>query len=377
MLGIRFSILAVLFLVCGTLSAHNDVEGDTIVAKKRSVVGRVWNAINSVINEFSNVDTAYIEPQHYKFQVMGLNTNRFEYYHLQMSETSSVTFAPEVSSTFGPYVGYSLLFLGQTFQLNQLYIGDNKKNINFSLYTSLFGGDLSYSENDNYKIRSVSVDNVKVPELENIIGRGFGGFNVKSFSVNLYYIANHRKHSYPATYNQSTCQKVSCGSPLFGIGYSNYSMSLDWDAMEQMAAVYLPGVVLPDDDLLRFNNLTYRTLKLYSGYSYNWVFARNWLLGSSVSVSLNYNNSHGDDYKLYKFFDKFEFKNISVGGLGRVGLVWNNTRMFAGASAQIHAATFHHYKYSINNIFGNANFYVGFNFGKKKAYRTPGKIFEF
>jgi hypothetical protein len=48
-----------------------------------------------------------------------------------------------------------------------------------------------------------------------------------------------------------------------------------------------------------------------------------------------------------------------------MGIVWNNTRWYAGTSAVFHTYNYSKSQFSTNNMFGNVNFYVGFNFGKR------------
>ena len=50
----------------------------------------------------------------------------------------------------------------------------------------------------------------------------------------------------------------------------------------------------------------------------------------------------------------------------RLGLVWNNAKWFAGASAIYHTYHYHQDKLRADNIFGQLNIYVGYNFWRKK-----------
>ena len=65
----------------------------------------------------------------------------------------------------------------------------------------------------------------------------------------------------------------------------------------------------------------------------------------------------------------FSFSNFNIDGIGRFGLVYNDTRWYAGASAIIRAYTYKKEQFAANNIFGNLNVYFGYNFGLKKEYR--------
>ena len=73
---------------------------------------RVINGLYSFVKDFSRVDTTYIEPQHYNFQVMLQNTNTYEVYRLQTKNGVGLTLAPRPTYKLGPYVGWRWIFLG-------------------------------------------------------------------------------------------------------------------------------------------------------------------------------------------------------------------------------------------------------------------------
>lgn len=351
---------------------------------KKSFFSLVMKGIKRFIGEFNTFDTLYIEPQHYKFQAMWQITNSFEQFRLKSGKGNHVDLSPDVNTRMGPYVGYSLIFLGYTLQLNNLYIGNTKKSFNLSLYTALFGVDFYYRDNKKFKIRELFENNKELYLPHDVYENIFDGFHVKYWGFNTYYIFNHRRHSYPAAYNQSTCQKRSSGSPLAGFGYGKYDISMDWEKLREFipkeavgnaeSSANSSGILGRDE---YFDNLDYESFSLYGGYSYNWVFAKNWLLGTSATLALSYNKSRGENKINNNFFDDFKFSNMIFDGVGRIGIVWNNTRLFAGAVAQIHSYNYSKEHLMVNNIFGNLNLYVGFNIGKKKKYRSKGKWFEF
>ena len=351
---------------------------------KKSFFSLVMKGIKRFIGEFKTFDTLYIEPQHYKFQAMWQITNSFEQFRLKSGKGNHVDLSPDVNTRMGPYVGYSLIFLGYTLQLNNLYIGNTKKSFNLSLYTALFGVDFYYRDNKKFKIRELFENNKELYLPHDVYENIFDGFHVKYWGFNTYYIFNHRRHSYPAAYNQSTCQKRSSGSPLAGFGYGKYDISMDWEKLREFipkeavgnaeSSANSSGILGRDE---YFDNLDYESFSLYGGYSYNWVFAKNWLLGTSATLALSYNKSRGENKINNNFFDDFKFSNMIFDGVGRIGIVWNNTRLFAGAVAQIHSYNYSKEHLMVNNIFGNLNLYVGFNIGKKKKYRSKGKWFEF
>ena len=87
----------------------------------------------------------------------------------------------------------------------------------------------------------------------------------------------------------------------------------------------------------------------------------------SLSASLAYLHTISETAKTkVSTFDDFNFNKFTIDGITRMGLVYNTSRWYAGASAIFHAYNYHEKTFSTNNIFGNVNVYVGFNFGRRK-----------
>ena len=71
--------------------------------------------------------------------------------------------------------------------------------------------------------------------------------------------------------------------------------------------------------------------------------------------------------------DIFQFKNFNIDGIGRFGLVYNNMRWYAGASAILHTYNYQKSQFSTNNTFGNFNIYTGYNFGTRHRHHKHKK----
>ena len=208
---------------------------------KANILGSIARGIKRFIGEFNTYDTTYIEPQHYKFQAMLQMSSMFQQFTLYQDDVHKLSLSPDVNTRIGPYVGYSLIFLGYTLQLNNLYIGNNKKTFNLSLYTSLIGADIFINNNNKFKIKDIISADATSGIAEAMYNVEFGGFNVNYWGFNTYYIFNHRRHGYPAAYNQSTCQKRSAGSPLVGFGFGRYNMEMDWQQLDNLIAHHVPS----------------------------------------------------------------------------------------------------------------------------------------
>ena len=340
--------------------------------EKKGFFKKVGGFFARHFKDFNKIDTSYIEPQHYDLAAMLQNTNTYETYRISSKSGQAISFAPELTYRIGPYFGWRWVFLGYTFDISHVSNSDKKKEFDLSFYSNLAGIDLYYRKTgDDYKIRDIrfgvdreDIDDIDIP---------FSGLNVGIIGFNLYYIFNHKKFSYPAAFNQSTVQRRSCGTALMGIGYTRHSIELDYEKL-QYTLDNLPidvtkeyGTVKLDSGLM-FNNVKYANFSVSGGYAYNWVFARNWLLGVSLSVALTFNQSIGNllnDQK--ERFRDFSIRNITLDGTGRLGLVWNNTKWYAGMSAILHSYNYRVSQFSTNNSFGSLNFYFGLNFLRKKG----------
>ena len=67
---------------------------------------RQLHKAKNTLYRFNDIDSNYIEPQHYNFTVMLQNTNTYEVYRLNNKEGQSITFAPEPNIRIGPYFGW-------------------------------------------------------------------------------------------------------------------------------------------------------------------------------------------------------------------------------------------------------------------------------
>lgn len=351
-----------------TIFKHNSKDSLTRARHKKTFFHRLGNTFTCFFREFSHVDTTYIEPQKYIYTAMLQNTNTYEVYHLKSKSGQNITFAPEMSYRLGPYLGWRWIFLGYTLDLTHISRSDRKKNkseIDLSLYSSMFGIDFFWRETgNNYKIRSINLgDRIDTSPLE---GNDFDGVQASIKGFNIYYIFNHHKFSYPAAYSQSTRQKRSAGSPLLGIGYTRQSLSVDWEKLGSMIEDRLNTTSLDAgiDSSLLFSKVKYTDISISGGYSYNWVFAHNWLFNASLSLALAYKQSYQDMQKSHFTMRDFKFSNFNIDGIGRFGLVYNNMKWYAGASAILHSYNYRKSNFSTNNFFGSVNFYIGFNFGK-------------
>lgn len=379
----RLWTLLISLLFFGAKTADAQMQDTTTVAtkntkEKRGVFHAIGNVFTKLFRNFNTIDTTYIEPQHYNYTAMLQNTNTYESYSIKSSSGQKFSFSPKPSVKIGPYIGWRWVFLGYTFDINHLESSNTKSEFDLSLYSSMLGIDLYYRKSgDDYRITSAHLGEGYGQDVLKRVP--FGGLSVGIKGGDLYYIFNHKRFSYPAAFSQSTRQKKSCGSLLLGIGYTAHSLSLDYDALKTVVDDYVgkhpdensKGVTLNED--FNFKSVKYESYSASIGYAYNWVFLRNCLFSASLSGAVAYKNTRADVAKHNVSFEDFNFKNFNFDGIGRFGVVWNNDKVYAGASTILHSYNYKKSRFSSSSYFGSLNIYAGINFGLKHAYKKQNK----
>lgn len=343
--------------------AETEEPADTV---KR--MDKMRAAVKNTVRDFDRLDTVYIEPQHYIFTVMLQATHNYDIFTLRGidRDAQSVTFAPDMKMKVGPYFGWKWFFAGYTFELGNVNFQRIKQQLDLSIYSSQVGIDIFYRRTGNdYKLRDAWLgDGVNTAPLER---QPFDGVKAGITGFNAYYIFNHGRFSYPAAFSQSTQQKVSCGSWMAGLGYTRNSLDFNHEKLQRLINQCMGTASVPLDSALMFRDVTYDNYSLSGGYAYNWVFAKDWLFAASLQAAVAYKKSEGDVEG--GGLGDFNFKNINLDGIGRFGLVYNNSRWYAGASVIVHTNNYHRSRFRTNNTFGSMNMYVGYNFCLKKKYK--------
>lgn len=352
---------AVNFLVapCKNLNTTFSMNGmvtDSIYPKK--------NIVKSVIDYFmGDWDTLYVSPNKYNFAFLSNYMTNYQYYNLNSTFPNDqrilLTHPPQ--DRIGFYIGWQFLFLGWSFSVDDIFNNrngpDNGSSFQLSLYSSKFGIDLmQIKTGNNFRLRKIS--GINTPVLRDNIP--FYGFSASMQGVNLYYIMNNRRFSYPAAFSQTTVQRRSSGSGIAGLSVSNHKIYLDESEIPQS----IRNELNPN---MRFGKIKYTNISLSLGYAYNWVFARNFVFSASASPVLA--------YKLKKEFNNGEdvtgfFKHFNIDMLVRAGVVYNNGKFYLGSSFLGRTYNFNQKDFRLNYGYGSLQFYGGFNFYLKKAYKN-------
>lgn len=361
--------LAIMMLLLTTAPMLNAAETEDSLVQPQP---RKLSLLRRIIRGFDRLDTTYIEPQHYNFTVMLQSTFTYDLYTLSSAgrEAQSITFAPDLRSKLGPYLGWKWFFAGYTFDLRNVSFRDLKQELTLSIYSSQIGVDFFLRKTgDDYKLRNAQLG--RDIDAEPLQDASFDGISASIKGFNLYYIGNHGHFSYPAAFSQSTLQKVSCGSWMAGIGYTNNSLELDYDRLQQLIDRHIPNQEVKLDSGLMFRSVNYKDFSLSGGYAYNFVLPHHWLIGVSLQGAIGYKHSSGD--AVDNTSGDFQFSNLNIDGIGRLGVVYNNMKWYAGMNVIAHTYNYHKSRFSTNNTFGSFNIYAGVNFGLKKKYKQQQK----
>lgn len=370
MARILLTVMALLTLT--VVSAQQETHEATIATDTTATASeppRKLSLIRRIIRGFDQLDERYIEPQHYVFTVMMQATQNLDIYTMSSggNDRQTVTFKENNNLRVGPYFGWKWFFAGYTFDIRNIGFSKGKKGLDLSVYSSQVGVDIWFSRTSSeYELRDAKLGSgIDGAALE---GVQFGGLKSVISGLNLYYIFNHGRFSYPAAFSQSTRQKLSCGSWLAGFGYTRNTLEFDYHELQRVVDERLsPGTVQLDSGLM-FNSIRYADYNLSAGYAYNWVFAPRWLFCAGAQAALAYKTTIGNTH-VDGEHRGFDFDNVNLNAIGRVAVVFNNDRWYAGFSSIVRMNNYRKQRFHASNVFGSLNLYAGYNFGLKKKYK--------
>jgi hypothetical protein len=338
----------------------NSIAHDSLTTGKHQ--GTFIKAMKKFLN-FNDFDTTYISPNRYNYALMLDHFTNYEYYSVgtAVPEPQRLRFTPNPRNKIGAYFGWRWIFLGWSVDTDGLLGKKSGKNrgteFDLSLYSSKFGVDLFYRRTGNdYKIHQVTGFSDRIPSN---YSEDFNGLKVNMKGFNLYYIFNNRHFSYPAAFSQSTNQRRNAGSLIAGLSVSTHNLKFDYTKLPELIQETMnPG--------MKVRHIKYTNISLNFGYAYNWVFARNCLACLSLCPAIAYKTSRiekeaeeGNDW----------YKNFNIDFILRAGVVYNNSKYFAGASFLGRTYDYYRDNFSLNNGFGTLQIYAGFNFYLKKEHR--------
>ena len=341
------------------ITVNDSIQEDSVTIPKPSAFKR---AIKKFMN-FSDFDTLYISPNRYNYALMATHFSNFEYYSVtsEFPQPQKLSFSPNPHNKIGLYFGWRWIFLGWSVDIDDIYRKTNRKNkgteFDLSLYSSKLGVDIFYRRTgNNYKIHKIRGFYDEIPSD---YSEDFNGLKVDIKGLNLYYIFNNRKFSYPAAFSQSTNQRRNAGTFIAGFSISKHNLDFDY----QQLPAYIQERMNPG---MKVNKIKYTNANISFGYAYNWVFARNCLACLSLTPAIAYKAS---DVDAETQEGKAWYSKFNLDFLLRAGVVYNNGKYFVGTSFVGKNYNYHRNNFSLDNGFGTLQVYVGFNFHLRKEYR--------
>ena len=360
-----------LWIIClpFSLFAQDEVKDslmhDSIAptARQRGFVETIKKFLN-----FSDFDTTYISPNRYNYALMLDHFTNYEYYSVKNTSPTPqrLSFSPKPHNKIGVYFGWRWIFLGWAIDTDGLYGKKSGKDrgteFDLSLYSSKIGVDIFYHRTgNNYRIDKVTGFSEDIPSN---YSEDFSGLKVRMKGLNLYYIFNNRRFSYPAAFSQSTNQRRNAGSFIAGFSTSTHNLNFDYTK--------LPAIIQENmNPGMKVKHIKYTNISLNFGYAYNWVFARNCLACLSLNPSIAYKTSQIEKEENEK---KDWYKNFNIDFIVRAGIVYNNSKYFIGTSFLGRTYDYYRNNFSLNNGFGTLQVYASFNFYLKKEHRKTKPI---
>lgn len=345
------------------ISSDTTFNADSVASKPKKK-NKILGFLKKVMDKALSVDTNYIEKNKYRVTLMTRADWIYKSIWLRGTDDDgnrqTLYFHPKSQVTIGPYACYSLLALGWTIDIGSTF-STNNSNLYLSIYAPMIGIDFYYENDVNgYRFRKLSGFSDEIEQQ--CEGATFPGLSSDMTYIHAYYIFNHHHFSYPAAYSQSTVQRRSSGGFILGYSYSRQLINFDYEQLPDAFRDSEGNILI--NDALKVKEIRYINHSLSLGYSYNWVFARNFLFNATASPSVGYNFTKGEkptSDKLYRL------RNLNFDFVGKLAIVWNNNRMFAGGSFTAHTYAYEKSTFSCQNALLSAQLYFGINLWRKKS----------
>lgn len=261
---------------------------------------------------FNTYDSAYVVGTGTKFNVKITTDSWLDYYRFVIPENQNVDLISEPSTSIGAYLTYLAVSIGYDINISNLFGGvkDARSRYRAGFNCSLLAVEAYWENNEvGTKMRRFGdMKNLDIP---------FNGIKVGSWGVDVYYFFNHKRYSQAAAFNFSKIQRRSQGSFYAGISIYSQDYDFDFSGLETSMLERLPETWQNYHYRVKTNNYGFRL-----GYGYNWVFAKNWVLGASISPTIGFKRGFVNSETEETSFSLFNRVNISV--------VWNKGRWFVG-----------------------------------------------
>lgn len=299
---------------------------------------------------FNTYDTAYVEGTGYKFNVKNRTETWSDRYLFNLPNDYEMQMSSDPCTSTGIYLTYLAVSVGYDINVSKLFGNREpaRKRFNFQFNCALFSVDLNWVTNNvATRIRRFGPQG----DLESYDYR-FDGINTDMFSVSAVYFLNHKRYSQASAFNYSKIQKRNQGSFFIGFNYWTQNFNFDFNDVPATIKADLPESWQDIDYRYSAVNHNYA---LSFGYGFNWVFAKNWVLGLSESPSIGLKRG----YINYLEDKKYSF---SLFNRARGSIVWNHRHWFAGGILKVDNNLIYDKNHSLINTVINGEVSVGYRF---------------
>lgn len=267
---------------------------------------------------FNTYDSAYVVGTGTKFNIKLTADSWLDYYRFVLPgeegtklDNRFIDLISRPSTSVGIHLTYLAVSVGYDINLSSIFRGvkESRQRYQFGFNCALFAAE-AYKE-----INSIGTRMTRFGTLHPDIP--YDGMHSNSWGIDAYYFFNNKRYSQAAAFSFSKIQLRSQGS--FYAGLSIYSQNYDFDfsRLEKYLLDKLPAEWEDHHFISHTSNYGIR-----AGYAFNWVFAKNWLLGISISPTIGIKHGYTNSSIKRTSFSLYNHAQMSV--------VWNCGRWFAG-----------------------------------------------
>ncbi len=314
---------------------------------------------------YQNIDTTYIETFRDLLNVKLIGVVRTNKFSIKDNITKSTL---EYGINTNANLGFGLSFkgIGFEFQFNPPGVNNDDykygKSKQLAFATSANGRRFIYNVYYRYNQGYHTISKYQVPNDSANVYQHIYRADIKNTAIgfDLIYVFNNKRFSSAAPYSLSQRQKKSAGSLLAGTFFSLYGINAD-------------SVIFPDSlkknfkPEVQFKDAASITYGFSFGYTYTFVFFRNWFVNIYTLPGLSI-----QQYYSTNAFSKKTESNVAIGAYlqSRFSIGYNRKNYFIGISLIGNNFAINNDKRSsINYKFGAFRFYYGHRFDLGKVLK--------
>ncbi|MCM1152959.1 MAG: DUF4421 domain-containing protein [Muribaculum sp.] len=295
---------------------------------------------------FNSVDPRYVQSTGKRWKIRITSDNWLDSYAMSFPAKMSMRMMNNVYSNFGAYLHYMAVSVGYSINLNHVLFGKpmDRKKLEFGFSCARFNAEFSYTKSDggNYMRKFGDYNNGR------LFKSYFPGLNMQDMQIAAYYFFNNRKYSEGAAYSFGKFQRLSAGSFMAGLSYSDQDINIDFSTLNADLKKYLKL----DRYFLKFHYFSYCLL---FGYGYNWVWNPHFLFNITAMPSIGVTHCYEDSAEGTGNLLALNIK-------GRMSITYNLGDFFAGLQAKMDGQWYRSDKYSLFNSIESLTLSAGWRF---------------